>query len=279
MVFQINLDSDQHIYERNLPLDDCFKTSEQYDTWFIGSLMRTKKTQYDFIRLSNLHNHITHEETKFDGRLQANMRMASQLSEFFPFQWLLEITSVFRKIKSVKLGIKTYKDRICSYLGFIELYLTFRGLTLLDSTLAEINTSFAVDTTKNEIRTWKIKLLRIIPEVREKWIKIRAQAHQTVLFSTVVKIMNHELVLDGCSKEEIFQIKHECLRIAREFISTKKAHHIKKPEVWSRAICFKAVRDVLPDYSLFPFPHLPSNNQKVIDNKRWQLDKIVSYEK
>ena len=79
------------------PTYDCFNSSEQYDTWFLGSLMRSQKPQYDFIRLSNLHNRITHEETKFDHRLQSNMCLASQLSEFFPFNWLVEITSVFRK--------------------------------------------------------------------------------------------------------------------------------------------------------------------------------------
>ena len=263
-------------FELENPLCEYQTSKEQMETWFLGSLMRVKKPQRDFIRLSSLHNRITHEETKFNDRLAANMRMASQLAEFFPFKWLLEITAAFRKINSSELGIKTFKDRACSYLGFIELYLTFRGLTLLDSTLTEINEFFDVNITKNEIRSWKLKILRIIPELRNQWIKIRAQTHQSALFSTVIHIMNKELALnDSCSQEEIFLIKQACLRIAREFVPTRKARYIKKPETWARAICAKAVREIFPDNSFFPFPHLPVKTQKVIENKRWQLDQVI----
>lgn len=252
-------------------------SKEQFKTWFLGSLMHVKNPQRDFIRLSSLHNRITHEETKFDERLQANMRIASQLAEFFPFKWMLEITSVFRKTYSTALGIKSIKDRICSYLGFIELYLTFRGLTLLDSTLDEINNFFEVNITKNEVRTWKLKLLRIFPKLRKQWIKIRAQTHQSAFFSTVIQVMNKELELDNSwSKKEIFLIKQAALKIAKEFISTKKAQYIKKPEIWARAICVKAIRKIFPNNPFFPFSYLPTKTQKVIENKRWQLDQVVS---
>lgn len=254
-----------------------YQTSqEQIDTWFLGSLLCVNSPQKEFHRLSTLHNRITHEETKFDDRLQANMRVASQLAEFFPFKWLLEITSVFRKTEYTFLGIKSLKDRICSYLGFIELYLTFRGLTLLDSTLEEINNFFDISLTKTEVRSWKLKLLRIYPKLRKQWTKIRAQTHTSAFFSTVVQVMNKEMRLDDIySKEEIFLIKQACLRITKKFISTQKARFIKKPEVWARAICVKAVREVLPDQSSFPFPHLPNKTQKVIENKRWQLDQVI----
>ncbi len=255
-----------------------YQTSqEQIDTWFLGSLLPVNSPQREFQRLSTLHNRITHEETEFDDRLQTNMRVASQLAEFFPFKWLLEITSVFRNTDSTLLGIKSFKDRICSYLGFIELYLTFRGLTLLDSTLDEINHFFDVTTTKNEVRTWKLKLLRIYPRLRKQWTRIRAQTHQSAFVSTVVQVMNKEIKLnDNYSKKKIFLIKQACLRISREFISTQKARFIKKPEVWARAICVKAVREVLPDHSDFPLPHLAIKTQKVIENKRWQIDQVIT---
>jgi len=70
--------------------------------------------------------------------------------------------------------------------------------------------------------------------------------------------MNHEFVLSGCSNEEVFHVKQTALRIACDFTPTKKAHHIKKPEVWARAICFKALRDVLSDHPHFPFPDFPA---------------------
>ena len=264
-------------FDNNTSYDDFSPKNEQYDTWFLGSLMRDNVSPANvYNRLSKIHNGITHDETNFDECMLRNRHIASILSEFFPLKWLLETTSVIRKVGPTKLSIKTFKDRVCFYLGFIELYLTFRGLTLLDSTLDEINESFAVDITKNQIRTWKIKLLRIIPELREQWIKIRSQTHQSVIFSTVVQVMNRELVLTGCSKEEIFQIKHECLRITREFIATPKANHIKKPEVWARAICLKAFREILPEKTLFPFLHLPANTQKVIETKKWKIGRALT---
>ncbi|MHA2244485.1 MAG: hypothetical protein ACXADY_05910 [Candidatus Hodarchaeales archaeon] len=121
-----------------------------------------------------------------------------------------------------------------------------------------------------------MRLIRVIPGLRSQWVKIRSKTHQTSLFSTVVQVMNRELVLTGCSKEEIFHIKHECLRIARDFIATPEANHIKKPEVWARGICLKAFRDLLPDHPLFPFLHLPANTQKVIENKRWSIGRVLS---
>lgn len=271
------LSSDRIWFEAHNRASEYQTSQEQIDTWFLGSLLPTNSPQKEFYRLSTIHNRITHEETKFDDRLQTNMRVASQLAEFFPFKWLLEITSVFRKTESNLLGIKSLKDRVCSYLGFIELYLTFRGLTILDSTLDEIGLFFDVKMTKNEVRTWKLKLLRIYPKVRQQWIEIRAQTHRTAFFSTVVRVMNNEMKLDTTySKEKVFLTKQACLRIAREFNSTQKARFIKKPEVWARAVCLKAVRENLPDQLSFPFPHLPIKTQKVIENKRWQLDQVIS---
>lgn len=269
--------SQNHIwFESHNPSSKYQTSKEQIDTWFLGSLLHVNSPQKEFHRLSIMHNRITHEETKFDDRLQSNMRVASQLGEFFPFRWLLEITSVFRKTESTLLGIKSLKDRVCSYLGFIELYLTFRGLTLLDSTLDEINGFFDFVITKNDVRSWKLKLLRIYPKLRKKWIQIRAQTHQSALVSTVVRVMNKEMDLDDTiSREKVFLIKQACLRIAREFVSTEKSRFIKKPEVWAHAICVKAVREILLDQSSFPFPHLAIKTQKVIENKRWQLDQVI----
>ena len=258
--------------------DDSRTSDEQVEIWFLGSLMRDKTKSFDFFdysRLAHLHNRITHDATDYDDRYQTNILVASQLAEFSPYKWLLEITSSLRRGDSRQVCVKNHKDRICCYLGYIELYLTFRGLTLLDSTLFEINTSQNMAISKNEVHHWKLKLLRIILGLREQWVKVRAHTHQTALFSTVVYVMNKELDLKDCSKEENFLIKHACLRIARKFIPSEKARHIKKPEVWARAICFKAVHDTFSDAPFFPFPHLSSNPQKVLENKKWQLDQVV----
>ncbi|MHA2244719.1 MAG: hypothetical protein ACXADY_07085 [Candidatus Hodarchaeales archaeon] len=63
--------------------------------------------------------------------MQRNRHIASILSEFFPLKWLLESTSVLQDVGATKLGVKSFKDCISSFLGLIELYLTFQGLTIL----------------------------------------------------------------------------------------------------------------------------------------------------
>ncbi|MHA2246800.1 MAG: hypothetical protein ACXADY_17785 [Candidatus Hodarchaeales archaeon] len=260
--------------------DDDFRSSaEQVDLWFLGSLINGFKSPNfsspHFRRSASLHNRITMDDTNFDERFQANMLVAYQLSEFFPLKWLLEITSSLRRFNSSKLSFVNNDDRFCCFLGYIELYLAFRGLTLLDSTLSEINNSKSLNLTKDQVRTWKLKLLRITPELRDHWTKVRAQTHQTALLSTVIQIMNRDLDLKDFSKKEIFLTKQACLTIAREFVHTKKALHIKKPEVWARAICLKAVQETLPYNSHFPFPFLPPESQKVIQHKKWKLDRAL----
>ncbi|MHA1966425.1 MAG: hypothetical protein ACW964_01360 [Candidatus Hodarchaeales archaeon] len=256
--------------------DDYYISDEQTDTWFLGSIMLRKRDfKKKYKRISLLHNRITHEHTNFDERYQANNRIASQLSEFFPKRWLLEITATFKKLSSKEIGLTSEYDRICSYLGFIELYLTFRGLTLLESTIDEINKSLYTNLSKNDIRKWKIKLLRIIPELRANWKKIRAPTHQTAIISSVVQIMNQELSLTNCSQQEIFEIKQSALTIARIFALKPKAKFIKNIETWARAICIKALQECKPKYPCLAFPRLSQKTLKVIENKRWQLDKLL----
>lgn len=279
-----NHESEGQVFHNGVSkLDDSYLTEEQEPTWFAGTLMygikpfKDSPVSINFIRLATLHNKITSDDTNYTERFEANTILASQLSEFFPFKWLLEITAVFRKIPHTRLTIKTYRDRVCSYLGYIELYLTFRGLTLLDSTLIEINESLRVKKhiKMREVRNWKLRIIRVTPELKERWIKIRARAHQDVILSAVVKVMNTELAVIFCSKKEIFQVKQKCLGITKEFSSSPKSKHVKNHEVWARAICAKAVRSILPAYPSIPFPHLPKKTLKVIENKRWQLDQII----
>ncbi len=259
-------------YERNSETE----SKEQYEKWFLGSLMNNQSNvSSHFRRLTSLHNRITHDETNFDERYQSNSRIASQLDEFFPLQWLSEITIKITKIKSTELGIKTCKDRVCLYLGFIELYLAFRGLTLLDSVVDEINSSFGLSISKNDIRYWKIKILRFSPDIKEQWIKIRARTHQLAIFSAVVDIMNKEMLLEEYSKQEIFAIKHKTLNIAKKFTIRPESKHMKKLEIWARAICLKSFREIDHTSRVFPFKEMSDKAQKVTENKKWQLDRLL----
>lgn len=253
------------------------ESKEQYEKWFLGSLMSNKlKVSSNFRRLTSLHNRITHNETNFDERYQSNGRIASQLDEFFPLQWLSEITVKITKMKSKKLGIQTYKDRVGLYLGFIELYLAFRGLTLLDSVLDEMNYSFCLSISKNDIRYWKIKILRLFPDIKEHWIKIRARTHQLAILSAVVDIMNKEMLLENYSKHEISGIKHNALNIAKKFTVRPESKHMKKPEIWARAICLKSFKEIHHKSRVFPFKEMSEKAKKVTENKKWQLDRLLA---
>ncbi|MFX0085311.1 MAG: hypothetical protein ACFFAU_06530 [Candidatus Hodarchaeota archaeon] len=260
--------------------DDHSQSQEQPDFWFLGSLIRMKK-QLDggnlskYYRIATIHNRITHEETNFDEKFQINYRIASQLSEFFPLKWLVEITASLRSIDANLIAIKSEEDRYAFYLGYIELYLAFRGLTLLESTLYEINSIYNLKFTMNSIRTWKMKLLRIIPGLLEQYKRIMIKTSQSSILNTVIHVMNHELVLNGCNKQEIFTVKQRALFLAKRFSKTRKARMTKKIEIWTQAICLKALKDVLPSHKLFPFPSQYDNMQKVLENKRWQLDKLL----
>ncbi len=66
------------------------------------------------------------------------------------------------------------------------------------------------------------------------------------------------------------------LENARKFAINPKARHVKNVEVWAYAICLKALKDCCPKYSCYAFPNHSLKVQKVIENKRWQLDKLLN---
>lgn len=260
--------------------DDHSQSQEQLDFWFLGSLIRMKKQmvgekQNGYYRMAMIHNRITQEETDFDERFQANYRVACCLSEFFPYKWLVEITANLRSTDAKTTRIKSEEERYALYLGYIELYLAFRGLSLLESTLHEINSAYNLTLTMNNIRTWKIKLLRLIPGLLEQYKLIMKDTCQSTILNTVIDVMNHRLFFQDCTKQEVFKVKQQILVLTKAFCKTRKARMTKKIEIWAQAICLKAVKDVLSTYKVFPFPNMAENSRKAIENKRWQLDQLL----
>ena len=248
--------------------------SKEYESlWFSGTLMRSdpSHSRY-FYRLAHLHNRIVSQETGNDSRFNANTEISRRLAEFFPLKWLTEITTIFRDTS--KLTFRYNEDRVVAYLAYIELILVFRGLTLLDSTVEEISHSLSLEITKDQIRSMKMKLLNIFPNLKEKYIKISPITPRKVLFGTVIRVMNNEVNFNTCSRKEIFKIKHTSLDYCQLFCKTDRIRRIKRPETWARAICLKAFRDTVSNYSCMTFPNLSSEEFKVIENKRWQLDKL-----
>lgn len=249
-------------------------------SWFNGSLIPSgdvNLTQYpalrkQFRRLSNFHNRITHDFTNFDERFVSNRAVAYQLSEFFPRKWMTEI---LRILKHTKFPITCPQDRYIQVLGFIELFLNFLFQKILHSTLDEINHSYDLSIQMNDIRSFKIQILRKIPELREKYLKSRSKTQRAAFVATVILVMNKEMVpSNDWSKHEIFLVKKNCITLAQQFTTFKRSKYIKKGETWARALILKAVREFKEGYPIdLLFPSFDEKRHKVIENKRWYLDK------
>lgn len=255
--------------------------SKEYENlWFTGTLMRKEPCQGKyFYRLAHIHNRIVAQETGSDNRFNANTEISRKLAEFFPLKWLNEITIIFRDTDPSKLKFKYKENRLLAYLAYIDLILAFRGLTILDSTLDEIRKSLSFkrkEITKDEIRSMKNRVLNIYPKLKENYIKISSLNSKKVLSGAVIRVMNNELCFNSCTKKEILEIKHKSLDYCKLLSNTDRIRRIKRPETWARAICLKAFRDTMSNYySCTVFPGLTKEEFKVIENKRWQLDKLL----
>ncbi|MHA1994789.1 MAG: hypothetical protein ACW97Z_09630 [Candidatus Hodarchaeales archaeon] len=251
-------------------------TQEREASWFLGSLIQfNNRVPSHFYRMRNIHNCITHEETGCDNRFHANDNIASRLVEFFPLKWLDNITNTFKNTKANELGVRQDEDRLYAYLAYIDLLLMFRGLILLDSTLEEINNTLDMKLTKHKLRTWRLNLLKIYPDLRKKWRSVRAKSPSRALLSTTIRVMNTEMNFDSYSQREIFDIKHQTLQYAQQFAVMERVTRIKRMETWVRALCLKAIRDSDITYTNQIFPSLSLKEFDVLENKRWQLDKIL----
>jgi hypothetical protein len=252
------------------------ETQHREASWFLGTTIQfNRRVPAHFYRLRNIHNCITHEETGCDNRFQTNNNIANRLSEFFPLKWLDTITTQFKNTDAKELGVRQDEDRLYAYLAYIDLLLIFRGLSLLDSTLLEISTSLNVLLIKHKLRSWRLTLLKIYPDLRNKWRSIRAKTPARVFLSTLCKVLNTEMDFLTYSEREIFNIKHHALKYAHEFTKMERVTRIKRMETWVRALCLKSVRDNNLSYTSHIFPKLTPKEFNVLENKRWRLDKLI----
>ena len=260
-------------------IDDESLSNEQEHFWFLGSLIppshRGNNVKSDFQRQAKFHNQVTHKATKYGSKLIANLRIAGCLSEFFPHKWLIEICDKFRETDSNLLTFRSEADRVGAFLAFIDFYLAFRHLTLSEDAVNEINNKLTLDISIAEIRRWKARLLRSFPDLSTHWKNIRTNRPQLILISCTIKCMNHELNLIGCSKEDVLTFKQRVISLAKEFGSIPQNKHIKRPEVWARAICFQACRELQPELLSILFPESNSSNSN-IQHKCWQLRKALN---
>ena len=200
----------------------------------------------------------------------------NRLAEFFPIKWLNEITNIFRETDPTKIGLRYEEDRIYAYLAYIDILLIFRGETLRDSTILEISRSLGVELNKNVIRSYRLKLLRTYPKLKQKWLTIRRQTPAKVLFATVIYILNNELSFPSCSSELIFQIKHRALEHTKRLIKHRCIKHIKKPETWARALCLMAINDFFPTARASEiFPHISLKLAYSLANRSWKIEHLL----
>jgi hypothetical protein len=234
--------------------------------------------RYDrhFYRLAHRHNQITQEETGFNQRFKAYNSIALRLAEFFPLKWLNEISNIFRETDPTKIGLRYEEDRIYAYLAYIDILLIFRGETLRDSTIKEISQSLGVELKKNVIRSYRLKLLRTYPKLKQKWLAIRRQTPAKVLFATVIYIMNNDLNFPHCSSDIIFQVKHRALDHTKRLIKHRCIKHIKKPETWARALCLMAINDFFPNARASEiFPHISLKLAYSLANRSWKIEHLL----
>ncbi|MHA1975048.1 MAG: hypothetical protein ACTSW1_18805 [Candidatus Hodarchaeales archaeon] len=265
--------------KREAEWDDFNQNNQQEKYWFNGTVFGPRQIKKPFklpVRQIKLHNQITRENTEYSERFEKNKQLASLLSQFFPHKWLIEITKTFKENPGLNSNKRNLEDKLASYLGFIEIYLNFRNLTILESTIKEINTQLKVKLEKILIRHWKIKILRNFPELKNAYLKNFKKTHDSSFIGTVIKTMNEEMQLPSLTNDKIFQIKHRCLKIAKELIKLGKTGRMKNQEVWARAICIKAYKDLNPSNPTHNlFPELDSKIIKLTENKRWQLDTLI----
>jgi hypothetical protein len=210
-------------------------------TMFLNSLLNPlwKKN----IQMSiNSHNSTSSSNINtFNTEFQIEGKISLKLMEYFPIKWVNDINSTIKALRYKRFGIKSDKDIIYLYLGFIELYLNFRGLALLDSTLIDIKLFFKLDIRENSVKNWKMKLIRLVPGLREKWFEFKSNQFQSAIFSNIIFILNKSLT--ECTQEELFHTKQKALSIARDLCNSTSSLYTRDPETLANEICFQAMNN------------------------------------
>lgn len=208
-------------------------------TMFLNSLLNPlwKKN----IQMSiNSHNSTSSSNIdSFNTGFQIEEKISLKLMEYFPIKWINDINSTIKTLGYKRFGIKSDKDIICLFLGLIELYLNFRGLTILDSTLIEIKMSFKLDIREKSVKNWKMKLIRLVPGLREKWFDFKSNQFQSAIFSNIILILNKSLT--EFTQEELFHTKQRALSIARDLCNSTGSLYTKDPETLADEICFQVM--------------------------------------
>jgi len=173
----------------------------------------------------------------FDKGILIEGKISLKLMEYFPIKWINDINSTIKTLGSKRFGLKSVADIISLYLGFIELNLTLRGLTLSASTLTDIKSFFEIDITEKSVKIWKMKIIQIVPELKKNWFKFKSNQFQSAIFANIILILNRSLT--ECTQEELFHTKQRALSIARDLCKSAGNMHTRDPETLANEICFQ----------------------------------------
>jgi len=219
--------------------DDQPQIEDNNVTMFLNSLMNPSWKKNILMNINSHNNTSSSYIDTFNRGFLIEAKISLKLMEYFPIKWIYDINSTIKALGYKKFGIKSYKDIIYLYLGFIESYLNFRGLNLLDSTLIDIKLFFKLDIREKSVKTWKMKLIRLVPGLREKWVEFKSNQFQSAIFSNIIFILNKSLI--ECTQEELFHTKQRALSIARDLCNSTGSLYTRDPETLANEICFQVM--------------------------------------
>jgi len=192
------------------------------------------------------------------------------ISEYFP-------SNCFKGINSHVKNLGRDDERLLLYyLGHIEVYLNLRHLTIPEETLKEISKRLGLQIDKYLVLTYRGKILQLDPELRKLYSKNLGVNNGTVFMSTCRRIIAIEMQLNGLKSDDIFRIEHRCFELARELINKGKLNSIVDYDLWGRAICLRALKDIVPDYSHNIFPSLDADTLTMLESIRSNLDTFIT---
>ncbi|MHA1228339.1 MAG: hypothetical protein ACTSPV_16520 [Candidatus Hodarchaeales archaeon] len=90
------------------------------------------------------------------------------------------------------------------------------------------------------------------------------------------RIIAKEMRLNGLTDDDMFRIKHRCLELARELIDKGKLNTIADYDLWGRALCLRALKDIVTNYSHNIFPSLDAGALTILESIRSNLDTFIT---
>ncbi|MHA1974522.1 MAG: hypothetical protein ACTSW1_16100 [Candidatus Hodarchaeales archaeon] len=171
------------------------------------------------------------------------------LSQFYPRDWLAEITSLLKACPKFDLIHDNNSDWFSLYLAFIELFLNFRGLSISTSTLQDIAMCSHVSISEYRISFWRLKILQSFPDFQRRLLLNFHDIFDALFIKILFKVLNEEFCCQNFSSKEVFLFRHYCLSLAKSFLALGLSSCLDDPVFWARTLCSKALMNLFPNIS------------------------------